>query len=197
MDVKLDVKFSFTCPLALVGEAAASPGFSAAVSAFPGALDNCAPMLFAPTKKLNRSPQKTNKDPQASLLKRRALRCCLPLSYLHKGVKSSQGKLWSKIQVRVRRVFQGSTEKRWQVIRSNKIPDWCRVAVDRLQNGEMSLVANKMRSPTPKWRDEWALWAMTAPHWDSANHRPPLRQWAGFGKGVNNRFVGAFAVHQN
>lgn len=62
-----DDKISFTCPLVLVGEAAASPGFSAAVSAFP-VLDNCAPMLFTPTKKLNRSKKRT-KTPQASLLK--------------------------------------------------------------------------------------------------------------------------------
>lgn len=34
-----------TCPLALEGEAAASPGFSAAVSPFPAVLENCAPML--------------------------------------------------------------------------------------------------------------------------------------------------------
>lgn len=36
----------FTCPLALEGEAAASPGFSAAVSSFPAVLENCAPMLL-------------------------------------------------------------------------------------------------------------------------------------------------------
>lgn len=80
--------------------------------------------------------------------------------------------------------YQEKAGRSGEVIKSQIVG---RVAVDRLQNGEISLVANKMRSPTPKWRDEWALWAMTAPHSDSANHSLRSKRGRGMGKGLNNR----------
>lgn len=56
----------FTCPLALEGEgeAAASPGVSAAVSSFPAVLENCAPMLSL-QQRAQRIPIQ-NKEQQAS-----------------------------------------------------------------------------------------------------------------------------------
>lgn len=56
----------FTCPLALEGEAAASPGFSAAVSPFPAVLENCAPMLSLQQRAQQIPIQ--NKEQQASSL---------------------------------------------------------------------------------------------------------------------------------
>lgn len=83
--------------------------------------------------------------------------------------KSSQGKCKANSS---QSVEDSSAEQekagRWdEVIKSQA---GGRVAVDRLQNGEISLVANKTWGPTPKCRDEWALRAMTAPLFGSANY---------------------------
>lgn len=60
------LKIQFTCPLLLVGEAAASPGFSAAVSAFPAVLDSGVPIAF-PSDKESQQIQKREQRPHKRL----------------------------------------------------------------------------------------------------------------------------------
>lgn len=61
------LKIQFTCPLVLVGEAAASPGFSTAVSAFPAVLDSCVPIAFPSDKESQPIQKRSEQRPHKRL----------------------------------------------------------------------------------------------------------------------------------
>ena len=129
---------------------------------------------FCPTKKLSLS--KNEQRPQASFLCARSVQ--LP-------------PLWKVYTRRNRSPVavnkMGKSQKACQVKRSNKKSQICGcVAVDRVENGEISLVANKMRSPTPKCTHEWAFRTMTASALWSSQSKIPDRKRARLRKRVNN-----------
>lgn len=134
------------------------------------------PSLFLPTKKVNRSPppKKKNKKtwtktPQASLLRPRDLCFYLPLC--------ATQKFTDKVTDKVQDLGGKRAGKGWQENRRWSNPH--SVATDSLQNGEISLVVNKMQSPTPKW-GRW----MGAASDDGTvltldQSQPPPGAWAG------------------
>lgn len=166
---------AITCPLVLVGEAAASPGFSTAVSPFAAVLENCAPMLSLQQR--NSTDPKNEQRPLASFLNASSLRRFLFEKFTGEAIKvQSQWTKWENVR----------KPANWREVIKN--PRFVAFAVDRVENGEISLVANKMRSPTPKYTDEWAFRAMTASALRYSQSESSHRKWARLKNEWNNGF---------
>lgn len=138
-----------TCPLALDGEAAGSPGFSAAVSPFPAVLETCAPMLSLQQRA--QQTQQQNKEQQAK-----------PLHWEKHLVDERAASQRSKrTQSQERKPVGKTLASATMYLNLRFVP--VTLTLDCTENGDISLVANKMRSPTPNCAVEWAFRAMTSP----------------------------------